>query len=141
MLRQKKKSYIKEKNVKRGKSELPSFIFKTSATKAHTALNMNKKGTHFLHKEFFDGKRKRHRGLVALTASVYYSLLIKQVTLAITESESENTENVTFIWTPSKEVLEKLSQNIGNKFDPVGWCADKAYRKRRSIWQRSKNDH
>lgn len=72
------------------------------------ALNMNKKGTHFLNEEFFEGKQKRHRALVALTASVYYSLLIKQVTLAITESESENTENVTLVWTPSKEVLEKL---------------------------------
>ena len=105
------------------------------------ALNMNKKGPHFLDEEFFDGKWKRHRGLVALTASVYYSLLIKQVTLAITKSESENTENVTLVWTSSKEVLEKLSKNIGKKFDPVGWCVDKAYRKRRSIWQRSKNDH
>lgn len=128
-------------NVKRGKSDLLSFMFKTSATKAHMALNMNKKGTHFLNEEFFDGKRKRHRGFVALMASVYYPLLINQGTLAITESESENTENVTLVWTPSKEVLEKLSKNIGKKFDPVGWCADKAYRKRRSIWQRSKNDH
>lgn len=128
-------------NVKRGKSDLLSLLFKTSATKAHMALNMNKKGTHFLNEEIFDGKRKRHRGLVALTASVYYPLLIKQVILAIMESESENTENVTLVWTPSKEVLEKLSKNKGKKFHPVGWCADKAYRKCRSICQRSKNDH
>lgn len=128
-------------NVRRGKSDLLSLLFKTSATKAHMALNMNKKGTHFLNEEIFDGKWKRHRGLVALTASVYYRLLIKQVTLAIMESESENTENVTLVWTPSKEVLEKLSKNKGKKFHPVGWCADKAYRKCRSICQRSKNDH
>ena len=65
------------------------------------ALNMNRAGDHFLNEEFcfFDGKRKRCRGFVTLTASVYHPLLRKQITLAIMECESENTLNVTLFWT------------------------------------------
>lgn len=85
----------------RGNSDLPSFVFKASETKARMALNMNRAGDHFLNEEFcfFDGKRKRCRGFVTLTASVYHPLLRKQITLTIMECESENTLNVTLFWT------------------------------------------
>ena len=49
-------------------------------------------GDHFMNTEycFFDGKWKRCRGLVTLSASVYHPLLRKQITLATIEAESEN---------------------------------------------------
>ena len=51
---------------------MPSFVFKTSKDKAKMAMNMNKDGEHFLSNEFcfFDGKFKRCRGFVMLTASI-----------------------------------------------------------------------
>ena len=89
--------FIYKLNDRRGNSETPSFVFKTSETKAKIALNVDRGRANFLHEEFcfFDGKRKRCRGFVTLTASVYHPLIRKQITLAVMESESENTENVT----------------------------------------------
>ena len=44
--------YVYKINDKRGNPDMPSFIFKTSTTKMKIALNMDKKGDHFLSKEF-----------------------------------------------------------------------------------------
>ena len=122
------KFFIYKLNDRRGNPDLPSFVFKTSETKARMAIHMNRGGDHFLSEEFcfFDGKRKRCRGFVTLTASVYHPLLRKQITLAIMESESENTVNVTLFWTLFNEVITKVSKNQVVKFDPVGWCTDMA---------------
>lgn len=100
----------------------PSFIFKTSTLKAKIALNTNKEGDHFLAQEFcfFDGKRKRGRGYVILTASIY-PLLQRQIPLATMEAVSKNTENVTF-WELFKEVIEKVSQSLVRYFNPLCWC-------------------
>ena len=121
-------SFIYKINDRRGNPETPSFVFKTSETKAKIALNMDRGGDHFLHEEFcfFDGKRKRCRGFVTLTASVYHPLIRKQITLAVMESESENTENVTLFWKLFNEVLAKVSKEETRKFDPIGWCTDMA---------------
>ena len=88
------------------------------------ALNMDRDGEHYLNDEFcfFDGKHKRCRGFVTLTASVYNSLII----LAIMEAEAENTENVSLFWTLFNEVLEKISGNESAMFNPTGWCTDMA---------------
>ena len=75
---------------------------------------------------FFDGKRKRCRGFVTLTASVYHPLIRKQITVAVMESESKNTENVTLFWKLFNVLLAKVSKDVTRKFDPIGWCTDMA---------------
>lgn len=59
-------------------------------------------------------------------ASVCHPLLWKQITLAVMESESENTENVTLFWNLFKEVLAKGSKDQTTWFNPVRWCMDMA---------------
>jgi len=120
--------YIYKINDRRGNPDKPSFVFKTSEQKAKMALNMDGDGEHFLNTDFcfFDGKHKRCRGFVTLTASVYNSLLRKQVTLATMEAERENTENVSLFWTLFNEVLKKVSGNENAIFNPAGWCTDMA---------------
>ena len=121
-------SFIYKINDRRGNPETPSFVFKTSETKAKIALNMDRGWDHFLHEEFcfFDGKRKRCRGFVTLTASVYHPLIRKQITLAVMESESENTKSVTLFWKLFNKVLAKVSKDVKRKFDPIGWCTEMA---------------
>ena len=69
--------YIYKMNDKRGNPDKPSFVFKTSTLKTKIAINMNRDKDHFLGQEFcfFDGKYKRAKGYVTLTASVYHHLL------------------------------------------------------------------
>ena len=71
--------YVYKINDRRGNPDRPSFVFKMGTQKAKMAINMDKDGNHFMKEEFcfFDGKRKRCRGFVTLTASVYYGLLQK----------------------------------------------------------------
>ena len=70
-------------NDRRGNPDMPSFVFKTSETRMKIALAME--GEHFMRDEYcyFDGKVKRCRNFVTLTASTYHSLLRKQVILAV----------------------------------------------------------
>ena len=70
-----------------------SYVFKTSKLKAKMAINMHRTGGNFLSSEFcyFDGKVKRCKGFVTLTASVYHPLLQKLVPLAVMECAAENT--------------------------------------------------
>jgi len=65
-------------------------------SKLNVVLNMGCNGDHFLSSEFcfFDGKRKRSRGFVTLTASVYHPLLRKQIPLVTMEAESEDQTNI-----------------------------------------------
>lgn len=58
--------------------------------KADMALKMDRNGDHFLSKEFcyFDGKRKRCKDFITLTASVFHPLLRKQAPLATMEAVS-----------------------------------------------------
>ena len=88
--------YVYKINDRRGNPDRPSFVFKMGTQKAKMAINMDKDGNHFMKEEFcfFDGKRKRCRGFVTLTASVYYGLLQKQVPLAVMEAEKEDTTNI-----------------------------------------------
>ena len=105
---------------------MPSFVFKTSTTKIKMALNMDKKGEHFLSKEFcfFDGKRKQWNGFIALTASVYHPLLRKQLPLATMEAVTEDMVNVERFWHLFNEALRKGSGSDSATFDPIGWRSD-----------------
>ena len=42
------------------------------------------------------------------------------------EAETEDTENIGLFWTLFNEVLQKVSGNINEKFNPLGWCTDMA---------------
>jgi hypothetical protein len=120
--------YIYKINDRRGNPDMPSFVFKSSKKKAEMALNMDKEGNNFLSEEycFFDGKHKRCKGFITLTASVYHPLLRKQIALATMETESENKETITLFWTLFNEVLQKVSGNSSKIFNPLGWCTDMA---------------
>ena len=120
--------YIYKVNDRRGNPDKPSFVFKTSSTKAKIALSMDKDGQDFMKNEFcfFDGKRKRCRGFTTLTASVYHPLLRKQIPLAIMETEREDSINVELFWTLFNEALGKVANDPSIKFNPFGWCSDMA---------------
>lgn len=120
--------YVYKMNDKRGNPDMPSFVFKTSTTKMTMALNMDKRGDHFLSKEFcfFDGKRKRCNGFITLTASVYHPLLRKQIPLATMEAETEDTVNVELFWRLFNEALRKVAASDTATFNPLGWCSDMA---------------
>lgn len=120
--------YIYKMNDTRGNPDRPSFVFKTSTLKAKIAISMDKDKEHFLAQEFcfFDGKHKRAKGYVTLTASVYHPLLRRQIPLATMEAVSENTENVTLFWELFNEVLVKVSGGTATVFNPIGWCTDMA---------------
>ena len=120
--------HIYKINDTRGNPNRPSFVFKTSTLKAKIAINMDKDKEHFLAQEFrfFDGKHKRAKGYMTLTASVYHPLLRQQIPLAMMEAVSENTENVTLFWELFNEVLGKVSSGTTMMFNPIGWCTDMA---------------
>lgn len=121
----KDKFYVYKVNDKRGNPDQPSFVFKTSMEKLKIAIAMDSTTDGFLREEFcfFDGKHKRCRGFITLTASVYHPLLRKQIPLAIMEAESETTENVELFWKLFNEAICKYS-NGSSSFNPVGWCTD-----------------
>ena len=87
---------------------------------------MDKDGNNVLNEEFcfFDGKYKRCKGFITLTASMYHPLLRKQIVLATMERESENTETVTLFGSLFNEVLRKVSGNNLKEFNPIECCMD-----------------
>ena len=89
--------YIYKTNDNTGNPDRPSFVFKLTTLKAKIAINMDRDKKQFLAQEFcfFDGKHKRAKAYLTLTASVYHPLLRRQIPLAAMEAVSENTENVT----------------------------------------------
>ena len=73
------------------------------------ALNMGREGEHFMREEYcyFDGKVKRCRNFVTLTASTYHPILKKQIPLAIMETEKEDSENIELFWTLFNTSIKK----------------------------------
>ena len=92
------------------------------------AKSMDRNGNHFLKDEYyyFDGKVRRCRNFVTLTASVYHPLLKRQVPLAIMDAEKENSENIKLFWTVFNEALRKTAGDPEGSFKPKGWCTDMA---------------
>lgn len=122
----KDKLFIYQVNDRRGKPDTPTYIFKTSKTRMTVANNMDRQGEHFMSKEycFFDGKVKRCRNFVTLTASVYHPLIKRQIPLAIMETETESSETIELFWTLFQKAFESVSP--GKQFNPLGWCTDMA---------------
>ena len=77
--------YFYKMNDRRGKLDKPSYMFKSSKTKAEIALNMDKNGNNVLNEEFrfFEGKHRRCKSSITLTASVHNALLCKQIAFTI----------------------------------------------------------
>ena len=120
--------FVYKVNDRRGNPDVPSFVFKTSKERMRIALQMNKDGDHFLSEEFcyFDGKVKRCRNFVTLTASTYHPLLKKQTPLAIMETEGENSQTIELFWSLFNQALRKAAGDENVLFNPKGWCTDMA---------------
>lgn len=88
---------------------------------------MDRNGEHFLKEEycFFDGKFKRCRDFVTLTASVYHPLLNRQIPYAVMETE-ENSENIALFWPLFNEGLRKVSGDNNTVFNLLGWYMARA---------------
>ena len=89
---------------------------------------MDQEGDNILKDEYcyFDGKERRLKKFVTLTASLYHPLLRKQVVLASMDCEKEDTENVTLFWNTFNSLLRKESSDLTYSFNPKGWCSDAA---------------
>lgn len=120
--------FVYKVNDRRGNPDVPSFVFKTSKERMRIALQMNKDGDQFLSEEFcyFDGKVKRCRNFVTLTASTYHPLLKKQTPLAIMETEGENSQTIELFWSLFNQALRKVAGDENVLFNPKGWCTDMA---------------
>ena len=108
--------------------KLPSYVFKTSNVRMLIAENMNREGDHFMKDEYcyFDGKVKRCKNFVTLTASTYHPLLKRQVVLAVMEAEREDSENIELFWMLFNEALSQATGTKDTVFIPIGWCTDMA---------------
>ncbi len=120
--------YLYKLNYGGDKNDQKSFVFKTSKLKAKFALNMNRAGEHLLSQElcYFDGKVKRCKGFVSLTASVYHPMLRRLVPLATMECTGENTRTISLFGNTFNEVLKNESGNPNYVFNPRGWITDMA---------------
>ena len=56
-----------------------------------------------------DGKFKRCRNFVTITAGVYHPLLKRQIPLAVMEAEQESSENIALFWSLFNEGLQKVT--------------------------------
>ena len=120
--------YLYELKYGGDKNDKTSFVFKTSKLKVQFALNMDRAGEHILGKEFcyFDGKVKRCKGFISLTASVYHPVLRKLVPLATMECSGENTATISLFWKIFNDALKKESGDSNYTFNPRGWITDMA---------------
>ena len=109
-------------NDRRGNPDVPSF------ERMRIALQMNKDWDHFLSEEFcyFDGKVKRCRNFVTLTAITYHPLLKKKTPLAIMETEGESSQTIELFWSLFNQALRKAAGDENVLFNPKGWCTDMA---------------
>ena len=98
------------------------FVFKTSKERMKIALNMDREGEHFMREEYcyFDGKVKRCRNFVTLTASTYHPILKKQIPLAIMETEKEDSEDIELFWSLFNTSIKKAAGDNTVFFNPIG---------------------
>ena len=74
---------------------------------------------------YFDGKHGRVRNYATLTASLYYPVLQKQVSLASMECKHDDSINVELFWRVFNDAY-KLCNGHGDKFMPRGCGTDMA---------------
>ena len=104
--------------------ENKQIVFRSSVVKMEIAAKMSL-STHFLSEKFchFDGKVNRTRHFTTLTASVYHSLLQKQIAFASMDCISENTENVEVFWRLFNQAFKEANKT-NDKYYPQGWISD-----------------
>ena len=92
-------------------NENEQIVFKTSHSKMMLANEMDMDAQYFLSNKyyFFNGKVKRCKNVVTLTASVYHPMLQKQLPLATMECKSEDSAN--------REILEQYQQSIQGRHE------------------------
>lgn len=122
--------YVYKMNDHRGKLDKPSYVFKSSKTKAEIALNMDKNGNNVLNEEFrfFEGKHRRCKGFITLTASMHNALLCKQIALTISGffvyfANCKLWKQSAFFEVFNKILRKVLGDNL-KEFYPIGWCTD-----------------
>ena len=103
------------------------YVFKTSSLKMRIARNANVSSEHFLYEEFiyFDGKHGRCHDRTTLTASIYDPLLKKQISLAVLECHTEDSNTVQLFWELFVRAYE-TENGLASTFDPRGWITDMA---------------
>ena len=86
------------------------------------ANEMNMDAQHLLSNEycFFDGKVKKCKNFVTLTANVYHPMLQKQLPLATMECKSEDSANIGRFWNNFKKTFKDVKKT-DKKFFPGGW--------------------
>ena len=96
-------------------NENEQYVFKFSPTQMKIACSMDTDGDHFMHEEYchFDRNHKRVKAFVTLTASVYHSLLKKQVILVAMNSRHEDSNYVAEFWRKFNDAHRKV--NTTNK--------------------------
>ena len=102
-------------------------VFKTSTPQMKLAQEMSTPGRLLANEVCcFDGKKKRTKNFTTLTASVYHSLLKKQVPLAIMECTGEDNVNIELFWREFNKIF-KDATGLDTKFEPQeGWITDMA---------------
>ena len=72
---------------------------------------------------FFDGKVKRCKNFVTLTASVYHPMLQKQLPLAMMECKSEDSPIIGRLRNNFNKAFKDVTKT-DKKFSPVTWIMD-----------------
>ena len=103
------------------------YVFKTPTAQMKIALEMDEEGDHFMHNEYchFDGKHKRGKTFVTLTASVYHLLLKKQSVLATMNCKHEDSNYVAKFWRTFSEAFKKAN-GTEKCFSSTSWLSDMA---------------
>ena len=86
---------------------------------------MDSLSSHYLNNDFcyFDGNFARVKGVIALTASFYYTLLKRQITLATMECIHEDSRHGKLFWNLYNDAYKEVKDTT-LKYEPVGWCND-----------------
>ena len=106
-------------------NENEQIVFKMMLSKVMIANEMGMDAQHLLSNEycFFDGKVKRCKNFVTLTASVYHPILQKQLPLATMECKSEDSANIGRFWNNFNKAFKDVTKTDKN-FSPIGWITD-----------------
>jgi len=101
-------------------------VFKTSTEKMRIAKEMCSSSSMFSDEYcYFDGKVKRCKNFTTLTASMYHSLLQRQIPLAIMECKGEDSANVGRFWNYFNKAYKDVNE-MEERFSPTGWISDMA---------------
>ena len=108
-------------------NENEQIVFEASHSTMMIANEMDMDAQHLLSIEYcsFNGKAKRSKNFVTLTASVYHPMLQKQLPLATMECKSEDSANIGKFWNNFNKAFKGVTKT-DKKFYPVGWITDMA---------------